>query len=136
VGDATTSQPLHWPISAYLYLPEVWTEDRARCERVRVPESVTFATKPKLALQLLDRAKAWGVLYGTVVTEAGYGIPSFVRALDDRGVPYVCALAYDFGVRLPHEMLQAAVQQTTPVPRRRGQPKKPRPAPRHDVRDH
>jgi len=120
-------------ISARLYLPEVWTEDPARCRRVRVPESVTFASKPELTLHLLDRAQSWGVTFATVVTDAGYGIPSFVRALDERGVPYVCGVASDFGVRLLDEMHQAEVNRARSAPRKRGQPRKPRPAPRHDA---
>ena len=84
-------------------------------------------------MQLLDRASAWGVPFATVVTDAGYGIPSFLRVLDERGLMYVCAVASDFGVRLPTEMLQAAATQAQPPARKRGQPKKQRPAPRHDV---
>jgi SRSO17 transposase len=134
VDDPSTSQPLHWPLSARLYLPETWAEDRERRQSVHVPETVTFASKPELALQLLDRAQAWGVPFATVVTDSGYGIPSFLRALDERHLPYVCAVASDFGVRLLSEMEQAAVPQAEPAKRKRGQPKKPRPAPRHDVK--
>ena len=39
-----------------LYLPESWTSDRERCVRVGVPDNVSFATKPQLALQMLKRA--------------------------------------------------------------------------------
>jgi len=133
VADSTTSQPWHWPISARLYLPEVWAEDRARCRRVHVPELVPFAAKPELALRLRDRASDWQVPFATVVTEAGYGIPSFLRGLDERGLLYVGAVASDCGVRLPAELRQAATAQTQPPSRTRGQPKKPRPAARHDA---
>jgi SRSO17 transposase len=133
VDDSSTSQPLHWPISARLYLPEVWTEERARCQRCRVPEAITFASKPDLAVQLLERALAWGVPFATVVTDAGYGIPSFLRALDERGLTYVCAVASDFGVRLLDEMRETVATQVQTPARKRGQPKKPRPAPRHDA---
>lgn len=133
VDDSTTSQPLHWPISARLYLPKVWTEDPARCQRCHVPEGISFASKPDLAVQLLDRAVDWGVPFETVVTDAGYGIPSFLRALDERGLRYVCAVTSDFGVRLLDEMREAASTQAQTPARKRGQPKKPRPAPRHDA---
>jgi SRSO17 transposase len=56
---------------------------------VRVPEAVTFASKPELALQLVDRARAWGVPFSTIVTDAGYGVPSFLQALDKRELPYM-----------------------------------------------
>jgi len=135
VAEPNTSQPLHWPLSARLYLPEVWAEDRERCRRVGVPETVTFASKPELALQLIDRAQGWGVPFATIVTDAGYGIPSFLQALDQRELSYVCAVACDFGVRLLHEMQQAEAEQTVPGPRKRGQPKKPRPASRHDAQE-
>jgi len=135
VDDPSTSQPLHWPLSARLYLPEIWAEDQYRRQSAHVPETVTFASKPELALQLLDQAQAWDVPFATVVTDAGYGIPSFLRALDERHLPYVCAVASDFGVRLLSEMEQAVSPPLEPAQRKRGQPKKPRPAPRHDAKE-
>src|SRR5262245_52413954 len=48
-------------------LPRKNCEHRPRCERVRVPESVTLASKPALAVLLLDRALAWGAPFATVV---------------------------------------------------------------------
>src|SRR5258708_173899 len=41
-----------------LYLPEAWTNDRARCQAAGIPDDVAFATKPELARQLLERARA------------------------------------------------------------------------------
>ncbi len=58
VDGPTTSQHLHWPLSSCLYLPETWAEDQERRQSAHVPETVTFASKPELALQLLDRAQA------------------------------------------------------------------------------
>jgi len=136
VDDPRTSRPLHWPVNARLYLPEVWAEDGPRCREVGVPEATTFASKPELALQLVVRARSWGVPFATIVADAGYGIPSFLQELDTQDVSYVCAVACDFGVRLLPEMHQAEVQQAEyaqQTPRKRGQPKKPRPAPRHDA---
>jgi SRSO17 transposase len=131
--EPSTSRPLHWPISAHLYLPESWTEDRTRCQRGHVPETVSFATKPELALQLVEQAGVWGVPFQTIVADAGYGIPSFLRVLDERQLSYVCAVASDFGVRLPAEMEQAPAEPEPSRPRGRGQPKKPRPARRYDA---
>jgi SRSO17 transposase len=133
VDDPATTQPLHWPVSARLYLPQSWAQDQARCRQAHVPDAVAFAAKPDLALQLLDQARAWGVPFATVVTDAGYGIPSFLRALDERHLPYVCAVANDFGVRLPAEMERAVSTPTAAGRRTQGQPKKPRPSPRHDA---
>jgi SRSO17 transposase len=134
VDDPSISQPLHWPSSARLYLPAAWTQDRVRGHSCRVPQEVTFATKPELALQLLDRAQAWGVPFAIVVTDADYGSPSFLRALDERHLPYVCAVASDFGVRLPSRMQQAAASQAALAKGQRGQPKQPRPASLHDLK--
>lgn len=131
VDHPASTQPLHWPVAARLYLPQSWVQDPARCRQAHVPDTVTFASKPELALQLLDQARSWAVPFATVVTDAGYGIPSFLRALDERGIAYVCTVADDFGVRLPAEMAQTSTEHSQSPVRRRGQPKKPRPAPRH-----
>ena len=136
VDEPRTSRPLHWPVSARLYLPEMWVEDEPRCREVGVSGTPPFASKPELALQLIDRAQMWEVPFATIVTDAGYGIPSFLQELDQRELSYVCAVACDFGVRLLSEMQEAHLQHAEyaqRTPRTRGQPKKPRPAPRHDA---
>lgn len=121
------SDPVHWPVSAQLYLPESWTADPDRCRRAQVPEAVTFQTKPELAIGLVDRARAWGVPFSLVVADSGYGDnPNFLAELEAREVRYVCAVERTFGVRLPAEAAAAGVQ---PPYQGRGQPRKPRPAP-------
>jgi len=127
--EPTSSAPVHWPITAHLYLPETWAADQARRAKVRVPTEITFQTKPALALALVDQARTWGIPFATVVADAGYGDnPTFLKGLDDRHVVYVVGVSSTFGVRLPEEV-QAAALLLSPRPRRRGQPQKPRPAP-------
>ena len=127
--EPTSSAPVHWPLTARLYLPEAWTADSARRAKVRVPTDVPFQTKPELALALVDQARTWGVPFACVVADAGYGDnPTFLQGLDDRQVAYVVGVSSTFGVRLPDEV-QAAALLPPPRPRGRGQPQKPRPAP-------
>jgi SRSO17 transposase len=128
VDDPTSSTPLHWPVSAHLYLPASWATDTARRERAHVPPAVPFQTKPEIALALLDRTRAWGVPFALVVADSGYGDnPNFLEGLDARQVSYVCGVESTFGVRLPTEVAIAAT--TRPLYQGRGQPPKPRPAP-------
>ena len=50
-------------IDRELYLPEKWTEDRDRCRAAGIGDEVAFATKPKLAQAMLERAvKAGGAV--------------------------------------------------------------------------
>jgi SRSO17 transposase len=127
-------QPLHWPVSAQLFLPESWTSDPARRAAAHIPPQEPATPKGERALQLLDRARAWGVPFQVVVADAGYGDqPPFLDGLEARGLAYVCAVESTFGVRRPEEVRQARAQAAPPPapPRGRGQPKKPRPAPLH-----
>jgi SRSO17 transposase len=130
VADEPTSRaPVHWPVTARLYLPEVWAAESARRTKVRVSTDVTFQTKPELALALVEQAQTWGVPFATVVADAGYGDhPTFLQGLDDRQVAYVVGVSSTFGVRLPEEVHAAALQ-SPPPPRGRGRPQKPHPAP-------
>ena len=130
VADEPTSRaPLHWPVTAQLYLPEAWATDPARRAKVHVPPEVSFQTKPELALALVDQARVWGVPFACVVADAGYGDnPTLLQGLDDRQVAYVVGISNTFGVRLPEEVHAAALVLPS-RPRGRGQPKKPRPAP-------
>jgi len=59
--------------------------------------------------------------------------PNFLRGLDDRQIPYMCAVESTFGCRLPDEVQATAAQ--VPVYGGRGQPRKPRPAPLYTVKE-
>jgi SRSO17 transposase len=130
--DPASSSPFHWPVSAHLYLPKSWTSDPARRKRAHVPTQISLQTKPDLALDLVDRARAWDIPIRVVVVDSGYGDnPNFLQGLDTRQVPYVCAVESTFGVRLPEDV-QAAARQV-PTYQGHGQPRKPRPAPLYSV---
>ena len=132
--EPTSSAPVHWPLTAQLYLPEAWATAQTRRAKVHVPSEVLFQTKPELALALVDQARAWGVPFAWVVADAGYGDnPTFLQGLDDRQVAYVVGISSPFGVRLPAEVHAAALGLPS-RPRGRGQPKKPRPAPLYEAR--
>jgi SRSO17 transposase len=132
--EPTSSAPVHWPVTAQLYLPEAWATDPARRSKVHVPAEVAFQTKPELALALVDQARTWGVPFASVVADAGYGDnPTFLLGLDDRQVADVVGVSSTLGVRLPEEVRAAALV-PRPRPRGRGQPKKPRPAPLYEAK--
>jgi SRSO17 transposase len=135
VADEPTSRaPVHWPITARLYLPAAWATDPARRSKVHVPAEVALQTKPELALTLVDQARAWGVPFAWVVADAGYGDnPTFLHGLDERHVAYIVGISSTFGVRLPAEVCAAALILPS-HPRGRGQPKKPRPAPLYEAK--
>jgi SRSO17 transposase len=133
--EPESSRPLHWPLCAQLYLPEGWTTDRERRERAHVPEEVHFRIKPQIALSLVDLCGEWGVPFGVVVADSGYGkYPSFPEGLEERKLPYVCGVENTFGVRLPEEV-RAAKEAGAPPYRGRGRPPKERPAPLYTAKE-
>jgi SRSO17 transposase len=83
----------HVLIDRALYLPQVWADDPDRRTRAHVPEEIAFATKPKLAMALLERALDAGVPCAWVTGDCIYGSDSKLRrGVERRGLGYVLAV--------------------------------------------
>jgi SRSO17 transposase len=94
-----TDRQATWPVAARLYLPKSWAHDPERRQQTRVPAEIPFQTKPEIALQLLDQARAWGVPHRCVVADADYGDnPNFLQGLEEQQERYVVAVRTDFQV--------------------------------------
>lgn len=104
VSLSVTTEAASMPISFRLYLPEVWANDKQRCEKAGIPEEIKFQTKPQIALAEIKRARERGVPTGVVLADAGYGNDSQFRAqLTEWELPYVAGLMSTVTVWKPGE---------------------------------
>jgi SRSO17 transposase len=86
----------HALIDRALYLPESWCDDKPRRDEAGVPDAVTFATKPALAMKMISDALDQGVKSDFVLADEVYGNDGkFRRFLEDRGQAYVVAVKSD-----------------------------------------
>lgn len=74
-----------------LFLPEAWTKDAARCDRVKVPEvQRVHRTKAELALELVKAARERGSSHQWIGGDAIYGSNhELTEALDELGECYL-----------------------------------------------
>ncbi|MDV2993588.1 MAG: IS701 family transposase ISCARN75 [Chroococcidiopsis sp. SAG 2025] len=63
----------HTLIDRRLYLPRTWSEDQSKRKKGAVPKSITFATKPQLAQQMLESAFKDGIRPAWFVADEVYG---------------------------------------------------------------
>ena len=61
-------------IDRKLYLLTIWTDDPVRMAAAHVPAGINFATKPALALTMIERALAAGVPLAWVAADSVYGV--------------------------------------------------------------
>ena len=77
-------------IDGDLYLPESWSDDRARCRQAGIPDTVVYRPKWQIALGQLDRARGNGVVPDWLTFDEEYGKrPGFVAGLDERRLRFV-----------------------------------------------
>lgn len=79
----------HAFIDRALYLPKAWTDNRDRLAAAHVPENVRFATKPALALTMIERAIASNVPFSWVAADSVYGVGDIEMALKRAAKGYV-----------------------------------------------
>src|SRR3954470_16078283 len=89
VVAAYVSRHGHALIDRALYLPKVWADDRARRLAAHVPEAVRFATKPKLAVGMIERALTAGAPFAWVTADSVYGVGELEMKLRQMGKGYV-----------------------------------------------
>jgi SRSO17 transposase len=89
VFAAYVSRHGHAFIDRALYLPKAWTDDRARLKAAHVPPKISFATKPHLAVGMIERAIAAGVPFAWVAADSVYGVGEVEMALRQAGKGYV-----------------------------------------------
>ena len=80
VFAAYASTAGHALIHRELYLRNEWAGDRERLRRAGVPEQVGFATKPVLAMLMIERALAAGTPCAWPAGDCVYGQDPALRA--------------------------------------------------------
>ena len=93
VSVSLANEQYSLPVAYRLYLPKEWAEDPVRRTEAKIPEAVDFATKPALALQLLEQLQSVDGLPKVVVVDAGYGVDTaFRQKLTALGFSYVVGI--------------------------------------------
>jgi SRSO17 transposase len=85
----------HAFIDRALYLPKVWTDVVSRMNAAHVPFTIEFASKPRLAVAMIERALATHVPFAWVAADAVYGVGDIEIALRRAGKGYVLGVRSD-----------------------------------------
>lgn len=120
VGTKGTA-PLGWA----LYLPEEWCSDAERRRAAKVPDDVTFKTKPELGVELVERAAEWEIPAAPLLGDCAYGENTDLRRrLEAAGSEYVLSVSPQLAAFAPETSFE--------VPERKGKTGRPRKRPQPD----
>ena len=82
---ADVSHHGHAFIDRALNLAKAWTDDPARLASAHVPSDVGFATKPRIAVQMIRRALVAGVPFSWLAADTLYGVGEVEQVLRQAG---------------------------------------------------
>src|SRR3954465_11542297 len=71
-------------IDRALYLPADWAKDEDRRREAHIPAEIAFATKPKLGLAMLERARQADVPFAWITGDSVYGADHAIRRWAER----------------------------------------------------
>jgi len=104
VSLSVATEQASLPIAWRLYLPEIWAKDRKRRKEAGIPEEISFATKPTIALQHIRKAVEEEVTRAPVLADAAYGNDSqFREGLSELRLTYVVGVQGSMTVWRPGE---------------------------------
>lgn len=86
-------EDFHCLLDEELFLPESWSNDRARCDEARIPDDMVYRPKTEIALEQYDRAISNGLTFDWVTFDEWYGAkPAFLDAMIKRRQKYVAEI--------------------------------------------
>lgn len=89
------------PVDMDLYLPQSWTDDRARCHAAHIPDSVEFRPKWRITLDLIGRALDAGYPPGLVLGDSAFGdVGEFRAGVRALGLSYAVDVKLHTRVRI------------------------------------
>ena len=90
VSTALIADSLTWPTSMELYLPKDWITDEARRTAARIPPSMGFREKCRIALAHVRTVRQAGIAIEAVVADTAYGqVAAFRTGLERLGLRWL-----------------------------------------------
>lgn len=119
VSTALIAQGMAWPTTLELYLPKEWMDDEARRTAARIPASLAFREKWRIALAHVRTVVQAGLAIDAVVADTAYGqVAAFRSGLERLGLHYVVAVPYYVSARIvagaPSESVTAIANALAP----------------------
>lgn len=90
VSVSAASEAASCPLDWRLFLPAAWDADTERRAKAHLPATERHREKWRLALEMIDELRGWGLAVPPIVADAGYGeVSAFRDAVAERELTYV-----------------------------------------------